>query len=185
MTGRQRKAGRPPATRKRLRGASFGAPRLNLIAHKLEILKMLYDMDRNPLAAWWAFRLARVTRSELPAWVLEYFDRVARNLHALEEAAKRGQKIERGAGMVALEMKKPARSGRGNLFKNLTEHPTWAVIAADVNERLPLDHKETIAIDVVAKQRGVSFSTVQRDWAKAKKIFPELKVSKSRRLSET
>jgi hypothetical protein len=149
---------------------------------KSEVAKKLYDISDNPLHVWSAYRLHRAARYDLPAWILEYFDRVASKLFELEKAIKRGEKIEPAtAAAAALEI---GQSGRGNFFKNFGEYPGWAGIAANVYERIKQGDKETYAIEVVAGESGKSKSTVRRAWKKATDSFPEL-VSQSRRHSET
>jgi hypothetical protein len=172
----------PEADLKRL-AAALGWFFLGAAAHKSEVLKKLYDIERNPLFAWLAYRLNRTTRR---AWALEYLDRVADKLLKLEKAAKHGEKIKAAAVVVALEMKKAGKSGRGNAFKDFTEIPEWAGIAIDVQALMQAGTKEYFAVETVAKEsKGVlSKSKVWRAWREAKDAFPEL-VSKDRRHSET
>jgi hypothetical protein len=151
------------------------------------IAKKLYEATGNPLHVWSSYLLHRALGADfadLPEWILEYFDRVANNLFEIEDAKKRGEKIERAAVTVALEIKKPGQSGRGDFFKNFTEHPERVAIADDVYKRLYLGDKESFAIESVAQSRGVSKSTVRLAWVDAKKVFPKL-VSLSHRLPKT
>jgi hypothetical protein len=121
-------------------------------------------------------RHARAAQIEVPIWVLEYLDHAADKLCALERAAKRGKKFDRGGAMMtALQMKKPGKSGRGDRFKNFKPPADWYWIATDVYEHIrETGDKEIIAIEAVAGSRGLHKSTVHRAWLKAKRAFPEI-----------
>jgi hypothetical protein len=128
----------------------------------------IYGVDPNPLYAWLTYRGYRAMGDGPPAWVLAYFDRVAMNLLALTEAAKRDEEIKHGAVTVALELKAPGKTGRGTAFTNFPKGPLfeWGFIAAEVGELVRQGSQETYAIDAVAKSRGVSRSKVRLAYKK-------------------
>ena len=136
--------------------------------YKIAVAKKLYDITRNPLHVWNAYRASRAVRLEVPDWVLSYFDGVAKRLFQHEEAAS-GKKLRESEIGKALGMNAPGRE-----FRKFSETLEWADIAEDVRQQLKLGDKEKYAIEDVAKKRGISPSKVRRAWVRAKKSFPEL-----------
>jgi hypothetical protein len=156
---------------------------------KLELAERLYEITKHPAHVWRAYYLCRAAGREIPAWVLEYFDRVSKNFLELCDLAERGEVIKERAAAIAeaLEMKKPGRSGRGNILvaPEGPEGLAWLAIARDVKREIEKGTKEMFAMEAVAKARGVSESTVWRAWDRAKTNFPELEaISPIRRISE-
>ena len=45
-----------------------------------EFLQHEFEADKNPFYLWWAFQIARESRSSVPRWVLAYLDQCAANL---------------------------------------------------------------------------------------------------------
>ena len=107
--------------RGRFRGQFCVVKTLAAADRKSDVAKWLYDTSDNPLHVWNAYRLHRAAGYDLPAWILEYFDRVASKLFELKKAIKRGEEIEpAAAAAMALEIKAPGRSGRGNVFNTIS-----------------------------------------------------------------
>jgi hypothetical protein len=140
-------------------------------------LEKLHEITGNPLHAWTAYRLCRVTRLEMPDWVLSYLDGVAKGL--LGETAQKRKKLSESAIVKALGralgMKAPGRQ-----FREFSKTLEWVEIADDVWQQLKQGDKEKhrtklkYARETVAEERGISTSTVGRAWDKAKEWFPEL-----------
>ena len=73
-----------------------------------------YRRTGNPLFLWRAYSNLRALGEPLPAWMLEYFDRIARELLAMN-ADRRGQKIADGTQRLAETFMGTRRTGRGGV----------------------------------------------------------------------
>jgi hypothetical protein len=121
--------------------------------------KRAYERTRNPMRVWIAYQSYRMTGDDVPEWVLEYFDRVIDNLLANKP----------GGAEVALEMRKPGKSGRGNVFKNYEEQAKWLRISRDVDRLIKQGKQKKNAVGIVAHNECVSTSTVRRACTMLKK----------------
>ena len=140
-----------------------------LIDHKLSIEKAQYKIDKNPLHAWMAYRLSRLSRVPTPEWVLEYFDRCAAGF----DRARHEEKIKKPSVEIARAMEMHSM-GRGNVFSNIAEWEDpkeWPSLSYNVLVQLTKGDKEDYAVAAVAKLSGVSPSTVYRALRRAKKHF--------------
>jgi hypothetical protein len=72
-------------------------------------LKAQYEELADPTAAWLAYQMARRYGMTLPAWVLEYFDRVAQDLVLTRGHATSGAQLAARV-LKALELARPGPS---------------------------------------------------------------------------
>jgi hypothetical protein len=140
-----------------------------------------YAVDRNPVHAWEAYLLHRRSGEPVPEWVLQYLDRAAENLSALDWRAQLGRKkITKPAAAIAeaLEMKQPGRHKRVHVFaKRRTFEAVW--LGAEVLYRMRRGDQQTYAIDYVAKARGVPKTKVHRAWKRVESLMPSCSFNKS------
>src|SRR4051812_24824043 len=109
----------------------------------------MYEATNNPMFVWAAYATCRHYGDDLPAWVLEYFDRSAAALEALTDKPgestrrRRKRQLKRPTTAIteALGFKRPGRSGRGTALLQSIEvsggsGTTWhhLELAADVQE---------------------------------------------------
>ena len=117
-----------------------------------------YQEDENPLRAWLVYRECRRFRLRVPAWVLEYFDRVAIEL---EVWAKRKAPANLPPALLhALEM----RRAKGTVFTALKESDRDFVLAAmlDIEGRVRKWEKKRTKARRVAEAASRSRQTVER-----------------------
>lgn len=138
-------------------------------------------MERDPCYAWRAYAEARGAKLPVPQWVHDYLDYVWRNLQFLHLVPPRKKQIDHAiaeavgfgrGGVTIREFKNgfedPAdavyphllRPRGGNPFKK----PDQFAFAVQVYDYLLNGHKETHAIEYVAKKRRASVSSVRRAW---------------------
>jgi hypothetical protein len=122
-------------------------------------LRKAYERTRNPMRVWIGYQSYRMTGDDVPEWILEYFDRVIDNLLAKKP----------GGAEVALEMRKPGKSGRGNVFKNYEEQAKSTHIAGEVDRLIKQGKQKKNAVGIVAHNERVSPSTVRRACAMLKR----------------
>lgn len=123
-----------------------------------------YHVDKNPLCAWIVFAMCRRGNLSIPDFVLDYLDRASTNLC---ELAIEYHESKKSFGNIhsriseALEMKKPGRSGRGNVFDSFND---WdqAIIGFTAACKINNGVKKYIAVAEVAEEFGVSEATVWR-----------------------
>ena len=131
--------------------------------------ELLYERTGNPLFAWSAYYRCRLAREEIPEWVFRYLDRASHNLMGLSAAEKPPKKVA-PAVSEALEMEKPGKSGRGNVFKKLRDRSELNM-SKDMLSYLNDGNKPTQAAEYAAVDHGVHKSTVNRT---VTKYFPGL-----------
>ena len=145
------------------------------IAERLIIAaKRSYEESGNPLNVWRAYVECRAAGLEIPEWVLEYLDRVGRNFWQLSMINEKKPPPDEMAPAiaVALEMKKPGKSGSGNVFKQFQDS-SGLLMACEVAWHRQDNHKLDIAYELVAKKHGKSKSTVRTAWLRYGSIFLE------------
>ena len=104
---------------------NFVSPGSGMVGRWIERLRRVYERDKNPLAAWAAYREARNFYVPVPEWALEYFDACAQNLRSVGPGAGGARKIENAMGMWT--------AGKGNVFRRfavamLHEHAVDCVL---------------------------------------------------------
>ena len=137
--------------------------------------RVAYERDGNPLHVWSAYCAVRELGQPVPDWILAYFDRCAVALLNLAGSdnftgrARDGERVTKPSTAIAqaFEMKRPGRSGRGSVFSEFT-NKTWLLRGATVEMYMGHGDKEIFAIEEVARQNGVSETTVRRDFKKYK-----------------
>jgi hypothetical protein len=129
-----------------------------------------YEMTGNPLYAWETFASCRSAGEDIPEWVLEYLDRAAGKLLEYAQHDPPPAKGETSTAVaVAMEMKIPGRSGQGTVFTQYVaneKNESGRRILQGVSDRMEAGDKDTHAFENVAKEFGVSHSTVRRAWQK-------------------
>ena len=91
------------------------------------LAKANYDTDGNPLYVFECFWFLRQIGHPIPEWVLEYFEHSAEKLLAIP-----GNPTSPSSAIAeALGMKKPGRSGAGNVFSTYRreQQPKWMLYA--------------------------------------------------------
>ncbi len=134
-----------------------------------------YENTDNPLAVWFAYAECRQVNLDIPEWIFRYLDRVAGNFWHLCPGAKNPVPDKPSPAIAeALEMKGAGKSGPGNVFKAF-QNVRHLAMAHDLIRLILSGHKETVAADQVAEQRGVSRSTILRAYKKYAWIIPHPK----------
>lgn len=135
----------------------------------VEVERRCFLDTGNPMHVWAAYRMARVADAPIPDWVLRYFDICGDRLLALSADASRnggakdmGPKIAKSLGLVS--------NGRGSPL--VSYHADWIVFGANVRARVTDGDKEYLAIESVAKDAGVSTTTVRDAWVRFGALFP-------------
>jgi hypothetical protein len=128
----------------------------------------LYQQDRNPLRAWLAYLECRRHRVAVPAWVLEYFDRVSA---ALEIWTRRGAPKRLAPAILrTFEMKR----AKGTVFTKLKESDRNFVLASVLEGERHVDRhdKQRAKANRVARDaaaygiKAASRTTVDRAFKK-------------------
>lgn len=123
-----------------------------------------YHADANPLLLWMIFSVYRSNDADPPDHVKEYLDRVCQNFHDLANEYRENKKSFGNISSriaEALEMKKPGRSGRGNVFERFNSLQNYWV-SFGLSMELEKGTKPYIAVEKVAESYGVSRSAVWR-----------------------
>lgn len=135
----------------------------------LEVERLCAIENDNMMHAWAAYRLARLSGVSIPEWVLRYFDEAGRNLLALSaEIAKYGN--GKGVGPKIAKSIGLASDGAGSPLTKY--HADWMVFGLNVRARMLEGDKEDIAVETVARDAGVSMSTVRRSFKTYDRLFP-------------
>jgi hypothetical protein len=117
----------------------------------------------NPLHAWRAYGECRAHGLAIPDWVLAYFDRTADRFWRLTMASSRPVGDLSPLIAEAVEMKRPGRGGSGSVC---TQYDRTNEILLAINAANEIagrsNGKLKVALRRVARQRGVSLSTVER-----------------------
>jgi hypothetical protein len=118
----------------------------------------------NPLHVWAAYLECRDHGLPIPDWVLSYLDRVAARFWTQTRAGVTPPKEPAAAIAEILEMKRPGRGGRGNVFAAFDKRPD-AGLAMKVDNLVEYHGQELAsAIRSVAKDAGLHESTVRYTW---------------------
>lgn len=113
-----------------------------------------YEATSDPLLAWRVYFDCRSYKLPQPAWVQKYFDRVAVALWKLTK--KPPSQNAASAILTAFEMKRPGRSGRGDVFSRWAKRNQVGWLVFDVEFfRVTYGLSTTAAVARCARERGV------------------------------
>ncbi|MBI2526747.1 MAG: hypothetical protein HYY95_27690 [Candidatus Rokubacteria bacterium] len=154
------------ARRVRVEGGFTPAEKKRVAAEIVELHGKTYDKTKNPLLVWRAYLECRAAKRPAPKWVLSYLDRVARRfwLWSMNGGARPPSDVS-VAIAEALEMKRPGRGGRGNIFTRFSDSKNVGLSIA-VSHRLRDGDKLYVAIEAVAAEKNLGRATVWRAWRK-------------------
>lgn len=140
----------------------------------LEGARREYEESGNPIHAWRAYaELRSLGKNSFPDWLLAYLDSSCDNLlkmcdplfpsvQALVETVPGTKKFNPTTAIAeAMQFKKPGKSGRGHPISDV-QNSKWLSLGGLVELRIRQGWKQYLAIEEVAKERGVSRATVQR-----------------------
>ena len=135
----------------------------------IEVARVAYERDGNPLEVWWAYWQARDSGQPVPDWVLTYLDRSAEALLNLARDSAHGKSVTAPSTAIAeaFEMKRPGQGGRGSVFSEFTKRK-WLWYAFLVVLYMDKGDQETYAIENAARKLGASAATVRRAYKKFK-----------------
>ena len=135
----------------------------------IEVARVAYKRDGNPLEVWWAYWQARESGQPVPDWVMTYLDRCAVALLNLASDSAHGKSVTAPSTAIAeaFEMKRPGQGGRGSVFSGFANRK-WIFYGVRVAHYMRQGDQETYAIEDVARKNGVSAATVRRAWKKFK-----------------
>jgi hypothetical protein len=142
----------------------------NVLDEQLDEARRRYtSVPPDPMAPWQAYHAARAYGRDVPAWVLEYFDRVADVI--IGEIRGRNPRPEPAAlyGLLAEAL----------MFKGRREHAITSLadrdrrVAEDVRRAVDQGTKVPNAVREVAAARGISESTVERAWRRSPLRVPD------------
>lgn len=141
--------------------------------------KLEYDRTGNPLHVWFAYAECRSAKLQIPEWILNYLDQVTENLWKLSRGPRPGEENptpEKAAPAIA-----KALGMRGNVFNNFQgQDVSHQSMAHELICRILDGCKETIAAEEIARDWGVSRSTILAAYKKYIDIIPHPKKSPSK-----
>ena len=126
-----------------------------------------YKESQNPLHAWRAYLYCRRFDLTIPQWVLQYLDRAALKFYTWSQPhGTPPAKAKVAPGIAeALELKRPGKSGRVNVFADYGNPRDWG-LALRASVAIADGWKPYLAFEKVAERFGVDASTVERAWKK-------------------
>src|SRR5262249_36239027 len=125
------------------------------------------DEAKNPLYLWCIYLVCRCAKIPLPDLVLEYFDRVAKELWISASQGETTRKLPE-----ILELKGPGKTGRTTAFSRFAETDGLQDAAAVYSKMRYHKLGEDKAIKEVADEaRNGAVNTVRDHWAKYKHLF--------------
>lgn len=125
----------------------------------------------NPLYAWDAFAECRSAGLDIPAWVLEYFEEVARTISAVARSREFQKNYERKVA-EAFGFKEPGKKGRGNIVRQLFDESKDIHLAFKVYEYLIIGDQLSYAYEFAARDTKSSKSEALRAWKTYQHLFP-------------
>lgn len=134
--------------------------------------RVSYQETGNPLFVWQAYKFQRLMSSEVPEWVFLYLDNVAESLLSFTD------KDRCDASFVAKALDLDTRQGERSAFKGFDQDMAFKLGPA-VLRAIADGSQETYAIEAVAKERGVSESTVRRAYKGFMDIYAQLQTQRN------
>jgi hypothetical protein len=141
----------------------------------LKDLKAHYKHTKNPVHAWEAIATARAYSVRMPKWVLEYIGRVAVDIVEPDEVQSREttrKKKESEAERIG-KIAGYSGSGRGQtgMFKKAIMWKRDHTIYHDMLDQIEAGDKEDQAYNIVAKEHGISRSTVAKAFVRMRRYL--------------
>ena len=130
----------------------------------------MYERERNPVGVWRAYAEYRGAKmTSFPEWILEYFDRPARQFWRWTMAHSEPPPRKNIASKIAeaLEMKRPGKSGAGNVFVDYSDRK-YRALAGKIYFKIHEGHSAYKVKRLIAKEAKVSVPTLDRAWKKYK-----------------
>ena len=132
---------------------------------------------------------ARSNDIPVPDWVVSYFDNVSNSIWDLQQRVLGGEKIANTSVAIAeaMQMKKPGRHGRGNVFSEFND-TAWIFYGDTVHRYMRIEQRQYDSAKLdgiifdVALRNSVSESTIWRSLEKyeARCIAPEDRLYKKK-----
>jgi hypothetical protein len=133
----------------------------------IEIEKTAGLATNNAMHVWAAYSFARAAKTPPPEWVLQYFDLCARDIFTIAMDVAKGNRRATDSGKWILKALRLKTTDLRNY------HSDWLIIGMNVRCRMQQQgDKQEFAVEAVAKDAGVSKSTVARAFRLFDKAFP-------------
>jgi hypothetical protein len=155
------------------RWARIGEPLLRQVSVGLRLMASAhedaYQLTHNPLFAWEAYRCHRKLGGPIPAWILDYLDRLAGGM-LQAHAQSRGALSARGLAELLTETGSKGRGGVARIFEQYARFQRDCELADRVERLIEGGCRRPEAWRLVANptpghpRSGFSESTVRRAW---------------------
>ncbi|MGD8993030.1 MAG: hypothetical protein PVI00_16350 [Desulfobacterales bacterium] len=132
---------------------------------EIDTIFVNFQITKNPLFVWEAFKLCREHGKEVPDWVYEYFENVASNLLSLSEREKMSKQRAANEVYEALEMSQLSPRDifdRFSLYKR-NQNIVQRICSLIEDKKKKVTH----AVAAVSEEMKLEYGTVRKifyDW---------------------